>query len=219
MCTVAARRAPGHMWFREDVCASLCRRLLHTDTGCCAAAVVLPPPLCSSLSARAMCICCGVAAMGAGCVHRSRRRHASRCRRPGGARTCRWQHPRMHHCTARCQHSARCSHSGGPPESPSAAGWRRSSTSRRCRCAARGRCRVEAACRRRRAVDLVTRRSHRLRRFGSAPLACARLGLLEQSGADSSRLEQEFEQTRVATRADSSKLEPTRAGSLADRAR
>jgi len=38
---------------------------------------------------------------------------------------------------------------------------------------------------------------------------------LEQTRADSSRLEQ----TRVATRADSSKLEPTRAGSLADRAR
>ena len=53
MSTVAARRAPGHIWFREDARASLCWLLL---SACCIAvgAAAVLPPLHSSLSARAV---------------------------------------------------------------------------------------------------------------------------------------------------------------------
>ena len=146
MSTVAARRAPGHIWFREDARASLRWLLLQQ----LATAAILPP-LYSSLSARAagsralrirwarigtrrthrvrrrcspwtlgssprrpplelavtrrrLISRAGkqprsVAAMGAGCVHRSRSRHVA-VLSPWWARTC------FPCCSVRCSPSS-----------------------------------------------------------------------------------------------------------------
>jgi len=107
VCTVAARRAPGHMWFREDVRTSLCGLLLHTSRGSSSLAAGAALELVSSCS---RVLSSGAQSGGLAsartaralvvrrCVSWSLRwelgaftalaADMSQCCRPGGARTC-----------------------------------------------------------------------------------------------------------------------------------
>jgi len=124
VCTVVARRAPGHMWFREDVRTSLCGLLLHTSRGSSSLAAVAALELVSSCS---RVLSSGAQSGGLASARTARALVVRRCvswslrwqlgaftalavdahrgvAALGRARTCRRQHSRMHHCTACCQH-------------------------------------------------------------------------------------------------------------------